>query len=581
MDIKPTGRHPGFLDLGGSIHAVSIQALVDAGVTKGCSPQRFCGKQSITRAQFASLVVRAGEGEAEFSLATRAKLTKPGRSSPTEPTEGSAPAADEPSPMPSSGGTAPSDQIDSPPSSEVSEPVVQQPQGKAFAALLSVDELVMQRDRMVQGPFRVAGDFSPNSPGHWSEMSATMKLAPFQSARWQGPTSLGSDGRVLVGGLTNDPPASVRQMAHDMMSAAYAAAITDNHTVAAAITAEIEYQATRPNLDYANRTLWPFDYYNDINPLFMHTVWVKDYVLAYDISKAMGHPSPRVEKWFLDLAQLSEQIVHANMSKVFPNRKTNSYTARSSFVDSSTAGLTRFADGRLVEYPVIMQYYNNRRSNQAGYYGLVGAVLGNTYYKNEFKRYAREWVMFGNRLTAWDGAHGDDNRGTESMPQLGFSYSLHALESMVPAMDALARQGDTELYDFSSSDGSAVPTWGTKQHKTMESVFDARIKWITNAWPAQYTSSGTPPPLSVAGNPYYRIQSRNTQNGREIINDGFLLLPANYYNRQDWRDAILRKGTPTGFTSAPQGVGSIGGWRADWRQRFLRSIETNPYPNES
>jgi regulation of enolase protein 1 (concanavalin A-like superfamily) len=455
--------------------------------------------------------------------------------------------------------------------------VVDVGRGAAFAALLSEDELAVQRHRMVHGPFRAAGDFSANSPGHWNEMAATMKL-DFSAARWQGPTGIDSQGRVTRGGLTNDPPGSVRQMAHDMMSAAYAAAITGNHTVAAAITKEIEYQATRPNLDYSNRTLWPFNYYDDINPLFMHTVWVKDYVLAYDITKAMGHSSPIVERWFLDLAELSEQAVHANLSRVFPNRKNGSYSSRASFVNSTLLSSTRTADGKAVEYPLIMLYYNNRRSNQAGFYGLVGVVLDNTRYKEEFKRYGREWLMFGHRVTSSDGLNGDTNRGTDSFPQLGFSYGLHAMESLIPAMDGLARQGDTSLYEFSSSDGAATPTGGTNHYKTMEGVLDTYIRWIKGSYPAQYTASGEPPPSSITGNAYYRIQSRNTGNGREIVNDASLLLPANYYNRTDWHDVIMRKGTPTGFSTAPQGVGSIGGWRTDWRHRFLRSLDTNPYP---
>jgi hypothetical protein len=61
--------------------------------------------------------------------------------------------------------------------------------GKAFAALLSEDELAVQRDRMTNGPFRTAGDFSANSPGHWNEMAATMRL-DFSSARWAGPQNL-------------------------------------------------------------------------------------------------------------------------------------------------------------------------------------------------------------------------------------------------------------------------------------------------------------------------------------------------------------------------------------------------------
>jgi hypothetical protein len=40
------------------------------------------------------------------------------------------------------------------------------------AGLLSEDELSLMRERAVDGPFRVIGDFSPNSPGHWTEMWA-------------------------------------------------------------------------------------------------------------------------------------------------------------------------------------------------------------------------------------------------------------------------------------------------------------------------------------------------------------------------------------------------------------------------
>lgn len=404
-----------------------------------------------------------------------------------------------------------------------------------------------------------------------------MGLAPFQSARWQGPTNL-TNGRVNTGGTTNDPPGSIRRMAHDMMSAAYAAITVGNTSIAQAIVAEIEYQATRTTLNYGSRTLWPFDYYDDINPLFMHAVWVKDYVLAYSVCKSMGATSSVVEQWFLNLAELCEQIVHANMRAVFPNRKSDSYTSRSSFVNTEITAHARLSNGSIIYHPRIMRFYNNRRNNQAGYCGLVGALLNNTYYINEYKRYAREWLMFGHRITP-DGTGGDPHRGTDTYPQLGFSYTLHSLETMVQAMDALARAGDTSVYEFSSSDGSTHSSWGTAHAKTMEQVLETYIRWITNHYPAQYTGTGAPPGTYVAGDPKYRIQSRalNGSNVREMINDGHLLLAANYFRRPDWQSAVLRQGTPTGFTSTPQGVGSINGWAADWRQRFLRSLDANPY----
>jgi len=453
--------------------------------------------------------------------------------------------------------------------------------GENLAMLVTSDELAMWKDRSVNGPFRVAGDFSPNSPGHWSEMSACMNLN-FASARWSGPTLLNDDsdpnnhppGAVRRGQLTeNMPPGVVRRMAHDMMSAAYAAMVTNNTSVAQAITNEIAYQATRSRLDFSNRTLWPTGYYNDINPLFMMAVWIKDYVLAYAVTKAMGFPSATVEQWFLDLAELNEWYVHSNLAGQLPNRKSDSYTSRGSAVTTEYTESHRLADGTLIGVPRINRFFNNRRNNQAGLFGLVGVLLDDTFYINEFKRFMREFVMFGCSLGDY-GGYGDWERGSTTFPQLGFSYALHGMESCLPAMDALARKGDTDPYEFSSTDGATTPKWSTNYFKSMELVLNMHLKWIDRTWPAQYT----PPSASYAGNPFYRVHSRNTNTNRELVNDANFLYAANYYNRSDWQDIILRQGTPTGFTSTVQGVGAIGaGWRTDWRNRFLRSLDANPY----
>jgi hypothetical protein len=442
------------------------------------------------------------------------------------------------------------------------------------AMLATSAEIAMWQSRSTSGPFRVGSDFAPNSPGHWSEMSAAMSLN-FASARWDGPATLTSAGAVAredASGIGNSAPFATRNMAHDMMSAAYAALVTGNTSVAAAIRTEIEYHATRPRLNYANRTLWPYNYYDDTGPLFAHAIWVKDLLLAYDVVKTMGYPSEIAESWFRALADLSDQSVHSNMAAVFPNRKSNSYVLRASFVDQTVWPQTRLANGSAVYYPRILLFYNNRRNNLAGFAGLYGALTGDAFFIAEFKRYMREWVDFGHSVSGSNaGGFGDINRGGSDFPQLGFSYALHALEAVLPAMDALARQGDTAAYDYSNTDGSNAPTWGTNHLKSTETVLNIYMKWIDRTYPAHYDDSG------AAGNEFFRIHSRNTGNNREIINDGNILLAANYFDRSDWQNIILRVGTPSGYTSPPQGVGTIQNNRADWRQRFLRSLDANPY----
>ncbi|CAN5860428.1 hypothetical protein BH23ACT5_BH23ACT5_01610 [soil metagenome] len=60
----PRSEAPPFDDTAGSIHAADIDAIAQAGITLGCNPPAntsFCPRQSVTRQQMASFLVRAFE----------------------------------------------------------------------------------------------------------------------------------------------------------------------------------------------------------------------------------------------------------------------------------------------------------------------------------------------------------------------------------------------------------------------------------------------------------------------------------------------------------------------------------------
>ena len=62
LDLAAPPEPVGFVDVDPSgVHAANIDALFAAGITSGCSeePLRFCGDRAVTRAQVASLLVRA------------------------------------------------------------------------------------------------------------------------------------------------------------------------------------------------------------------------------------------------------------------------------------------------------------------------------------------------------------------------------------------------------------------------------------------------------------------------------------------------------------------------------------------
>ena len=52
-----------FTDVGGSVHAGAIEAIYDAGLTKGCSATRYCTSDSVTRGEMATFLARAGDLE--------------------------------------------------------------------------------------------------------------------------------------------------------------------------------------------------------------------------------------------------------------------------------------------------------------------------------------------------------------------------------------------------------------------------------------------------------------------------------------------------------------------------------------
>lgn len=60
LELAPSGIDP-FTDDDSSVHEADINALAAAGVTGGCTTDRFCPKATVTREQMAAFLRRALE----------------------------------------------------------------------------------------------------------------------------------------------------------------------------------------------------------------------------------------------------------------------------------------------------------------------------------------------------------------------------------------------------------------------------------------------------------------------------------------------------------------------------------------
>jgi hypothetical protein len=62
LELAPADDAP-FTDTAGSVHAADIAALAQAGITTGCTADRYCPENPVTRGQMASFLVRSGAGD--------------------------------------------------------------------------------------------------------------------------------------------------------------------------------------------------------------------------------------------------------------------------------------------------------------------------------------------------------------------------------------------------------------------------------------------------------------------------------------------------------------------------------------
>jgi hypothetical protein len=58
LDLAPSTRTR-FSDLDGSVHSGAINAIADAGISRGCATGQFCPDEPVSRAEMASFLVRA------------------------------------------------------------------------------------------------------------------------------------------------------------------------------------------------------------------------------------------------------------------------------------------------------------------------------------------------------------------------------------------------------------------------------------------------------------------------------------------------------------------------------------------
>lgn len=334
-----------------------------------------------------------------------------------------------------------------------------------IALHLTQEELNILKNRAVNGPYRVAGDVSPNSPGDWTRILNNANT--FRDAgspkpqRWNGYTGTGC--------MTEAAPGPGLEAGTMLRDAAFAYLVTGRTAYRDAVRTELIAQTGLAGVQFTNTT--KFSRASGCLPgaagqkIQQINAWVQHLTIGYDYVRSTFTSGQRaaIDAWFLGAARFLNSYPVFSAEQRWPNRNSNNYTTPTPPANSPCANDIRYSTANpYAEAPCRREWqdaWNNLLLSHSRTAGTIGVMLGNTALINSAKRHMREWLMF---MIYPDGSSGELDRWTTDNPNRGMGYWGGTLGHYIVFADALCRARDCELYNYSTSHGYYGTAGGPK-----------------------------------------------------------------------------------------------------------------------
>jgi hypothetical protein len=408
------------------------------------------------------------------------------------------------------------------------------------------EELNIWKQRAKSGPYKTKGDVRPNSPGDWDRILSnanSFRSNPSQE-RWNGYTGSG----CMTGSHTG--PGLERGV--KLRDAAFAYLILEDTSYRDAVRNELLAQASLSGTDFGNTTKFSTASgclgqqtgaaaMQDIN------AWVLHLTIGYDYIRSSLTSTQRtaLDEWFLNAATfLNKRPAEVARSR-WPNRDNDDYSSSPDPQGPAQNGVLYFGG------PVCYQWaqaWSNLPQSQTKTAGLIGVMLNNTSLINSAKRFMKEWMRYN---IYPDGSSCELDRWQTNARQRGFGYWGATISHFVIFADALARTGDTELYEYTTSDGRYASLGGPKNIFTVMT----RYLQLRDHTVKRYATASA----SENGNATYLIDGEDST--YHAIGDVFMA-PANLFFRDSYiKTHYMRtwSGAPDYPTTPPVGVSNWGG----------------------
>ncbi len=211
----------------------------------------------------------------------------------------------------------------------------------------------------------------------------------------------------------------------------------------------LNHDAT-PGLDFTNTTKWRTTYRDQSSDFHVY-VWVRKVTYAYSYIRNTLSAGDRmtIDAWLLGAGRWFDKVTSNEVKAVHPNRDSGVYSSSA----GSAAALTHYNGWGV---PASSDTHESKQAMAQAAVAAVAVVVNDSALKASSKRWVKEWLRF--RVFP-DGTVGDQARWIRFLtapgsPGLGYSYLTSALSHVTSIVDHLARDRDTELYTYTTSEGN-------------------------------------------------------------------------------------------------------------------------------
>jgi hypothetical protein len=419
--------------------------------------------------------------------------------------------------------------------------------------------------------YRATGDVSANSPGDWNRIKANadaFKANPSAERYLPYPTTT----TCIPQAFTGEPD----HKGQKLRDAAFAYLVTGDVTYRDAVRTELLAQAAEPATDFSNTARWCSNVIRDVNPGFMIAAWMSRMLFAYDYIRPTlsATDKGKLDKWFYHAALYYQaRNVDVDLQKIWVNRYNGLYepitnSNGTTAYDIDKGALTTHYGG--ATFANLSLWHNNRRGVMTSFFTSVGVMLGEennvspaevgltaadlsariALFRERGKLFVKEWLMFSVRP---DGTMAEMERWESTQPEQGWQYALILLDHVLVIADHLARAGDLELYNYTTSAGKYGTEGGPK---TLQATATHMLKYVDRTLNRYATDQAA---RSTDNN--YRIDAISPLEGKHYVFDTWMAQSNLYWKNAYLKSIYTRQATGTSaYPSAPTGSGQYNAW---------------------